>query len=452
MGNAQNCGYDDSCCANQNDQKKKELDLGTSPGHTRLNSVYSPDHKLQGAGALTAIAPVSTNLATLHQTTSPRSPKEQFRLDRVSSRSRTLGECNAVNQAPEALPTPYPSTEPGDFPVTETWNATNVRGAPAAEFFAYFGNKTGAQPERPNNFPMSADFSRAVSPRKLEVLQQAGGFNFHLDVFPGRENDTYYLQSADEQTLYFGQGRCKSGMPADTAKEDLFSQVVKEGQGYLWVKNSILFAGYFSEDIPNGPGILIYKDDSYFLGIWDDGKLNGYGIFHSVDAKVYRGYWKDNLQEGEGEEIWLATGTTYCGKFLGGKRHGQGTLFLAEEGSVYKGSFHENKFCGHGTYKWASGDVYTGQWLDDKMDGKGTFTWVDGRSYHGEYVNGFKDGFGVFTWKDGRRYEGLWKQGRPNGQGTFTDSSGTKSSGAFGDGLLSLKQLSGRPPKIPRIR
>lgn len=460
MGASQTCSYKDSCFSNSQEQRKQEIDLRMSPNHTRVNSVATPDPPLQSIALLKAVDPLSTNMVTSTQTkvvtlrsNSPPSPKNQWHLDRVSSRSRTLGEGNAVNQPSEVLVTPHPQT-PGNLaeetPAKKAGSAKQ-QTIRSPDFFGYFGADSTHPHEEMNAFPMSVEFSNGVAPRKLEVLHQAGGFNFQLKDFVGNDNDIYFVESRDDHMVYYGQGRSKMGSTCNVQELDLFSQILREGQGYFWVRDSILFVGYFSNDMPNGPGILIYKDDSYFLGIWTDGKLNGYGVFHSVDAKVYRGYWKENLQEGEGEEIWLATGTTYTGGFVAGKRHGQGTLFLAEEGAVYKGNFHQNKFCGHGTYKWASGDIYTGQWLDDKMHGKGVFSWVDGRVYRGEYVNGFKEGYGVFTWRDGRRYEGLWKKGHPYGQGTFTDSSGTKSSGVFGDGLLSLRNLSGRPPKIPKI-
>ena len=52
------------------------------------------------------------------------------------------------------------------------------------------------------------------------------------------------------------------------------------------------------------------------------------------------------------------------------------------------------------------------------MDGRGEFTWSDGRKviylllilqYKGSYVDDKKCGHGVFEWPDGRKYEGILK-------------------------------------------
>lgn len=54
----------------------------------------------------------------------------------------------------------------------------------------------------------------------------------------------------------------------------------------------------------------------------------------------------------------------YRGEFVEGKRHGKGSLYLA------------------------NGDSYIGQFKDGQMYGRGEYSYVDGQSVHGYFING----------------------------------------------------------------
>ncbi len=56
------------------------------------------------------------------------------------------------------------------------------------------------------------------------------------------------------------------------------------------------------------------------------------------------------------------------------------------------------------TYK--NGATYKGQWLGGFRHGQGTMVWADGAKYEGEWNYGQAFGHGKFTHVDGDTYEG----------------------------------------------
>lgn len=79
------------------------------------------------------------------------------------------------------------------------------------------------------------------------------------------------------------------------------------------------------------------------------------------------------------------TGSEYDGEWMGGLRHGQGTM------------------------KWADGARYVGNWSYNMASGKGKFFHVGGDLYDGQWANNKANGEGIYTNTKGARYEGSWK-------------------------------------------
>ncbi|CAF1482509.1 unnamed protein product [Adineta ricciae] len=77
----------------------------------------------------------------------------------------------------------------------------------------------------------------------------------------------------------------------------------------------------------------------------------------------------------------------YEGELVGGKRHGQGTLFYAKGGN-YSGSWKRDERDGYGVNIWANGDRCEGNWKNNKLHGQVTFHYSDGESYSNEFLNG----------------------------------------------------------------
>ncbi|KPI86010.1 hypothetical protein ABL78_4913 [Leptomonas seymouri] len=169
---------------------------------------------------------------------------------------------------------------------------------------------------------------------------------------------------------------------------------------------------------------------------------------------------RDEFQQrsGSGKAIY-ATGDTYEGEFLEGKKHGSGQYIfvskgrseadrvvlkevelLAKEGidakdaidevarklqlgrhivegiltygihPCYHGDYVRGKRTGLGMMKNKDATIYKGEFLENKRHGQGVFYYLNGDIYSGNWKNGAKDGFGTYHFVDGSEYRGEWTQ------------------------------------------
>jgi hypothetical protein len=88
-------------------------------------------------------------------------------------------------------------------------------------------------------------------------------------------------------------------------------------------------------------------------------------------------------------------GGQYVGEILDGKRHGRGTMLLAN-GHRYEGDWQLDQPHGHGTYFFRDeSNFYQGMWLDGKRHGRGLLK-LFGDEKRGEF-------------RDGEFYAGMWQ-------------------------------------------
>jgi hypothetical protein len=87
------------------------------------------------------------------------------------------------------------------------------------------------------------------------------------------------------------------------------------------------------------------------------------------------------------------------------------------DGSIYEGSFYDNKKHGEGTQLYSNGDKYEGNWVCNKRQGHGELTCADGSIYKGQWCNDLFHGEGTLSHCSGMRYSGLWIKGRPEDNG-----------------------------------
>jgi hypothetical protein len=81
------------------------------------------------------------------------------------------------------------------------------------------------------------------------------------------------------------------------------------------------------------------------------------------------------------------------GQFHDGLKNGHGKWKkLSESGgeiiATYEGDYKNDKKCGKGVFKWASGNIYIGEYKDDEREGFGEMRWIDGSIYIGEWYRG----------------------------------------------------------------
>jgi hypothetical protein len=97
------------------------------------------------------------------------------------------------------------------------------------------------------------------------------------------------------------------------------------------------------------------------------------------------------------EYTYKCSGAIYKGDWLGGFRHGNGTMRWID-GTTFEGKWIYGQPYSRGKITYASGETYVGQWANSKRNGFGTST-MGHATYTGEWRDGFKHGRGkeIFT-------------------------------------------------------
>lgn len=137
------------------------------------------------------------------------------------------------------------------------------------------------------------------------------------------------------------------------------------------------------------------------------------------DLGAYIGQFnKRGSRNGKGMMMW-EDGSVYSGSFKNDKCEGKGILF--SKGSIYKGEFKEQKFQGNGILKSADGNVYRGEFVNFKKHGKGKIWYANGDKYEGSFKNDKLEGKGVFKYSNGDVYRGSFKNDERDGTGTLSN-------------------------------
>ena len=106
-------------------------------------------------------------------------------------------------------------------------------------------------------------------------------------------------------------------------------------------------------------------------------------------STMHAGEWNDGKLLGQDEGLVDA--------YEGERKYDKSVTVKYADGSEYSGDFHNDKYHGHGTYKWANGDVYIGEWMEGVRSrlGLGTYKWAaNGDVYIGEFKDGNRHGQG----------------------------------------------------------
>jgi hypothetical protein len=135
---------------------------------------------------------------------------------------------------------------------------------------------------------------------------------------------------------------------------------------------------------------IVTKDHTYttgaiYSGEWLGGLRHGCGSMKWPDGAQYHGQWSYNAAHGTGT-FTFADGDQYCGNWRNNMCHGQGS---------YLNSKNTGKF--------------SGNWLDDQQHGLGSEEWPNEAKFEGLYLKGQKQGFGKYHWIDGSSYYGHWE-------------------------------------------
>ena len=200
------------------------------------------------------------------------------------------------------------------------------------------------------------------------------------------------------------------------------------GYGVFIYNDGSYYEGNFIQRKPSGQGLLVKNDGSAYYGEFKNGKYNGYGILVNPDGSEQEGIWEEGRYLGEV--------TNQYGCISGDCTNGYG-IFIYDDGSYYEGSFKNGKRHGQGTLYTADDEVFDGAWVDDEANGYILATYKpEDRGglayYNGDMKGSALDGYGALIWSDGSVYYGQLKNGARHGQGVLFDTeTNTKYSGIW---------------------
>ena len=135
------------------------------------------------------------------------------------------------------------------------------------------------------------------------------------------------------------------------------------------------------------------------------------------DGTIYKGTIHNNKIDGKGQFIF-PTGSTYMGEVKEGLRDGVGTYVCEKKGISYEGEW--KKGTKHGKGKLTKKDmIYEGEWSNGIINGKGKCRWLKNNNYYdGMFINGLLSGNGFLVWNSvNEKYIGGWLDNKQSGIG-----------------------------------
>ena len=135
------------------------------------------------------------------------------------------------------------------------------------------------------------------------------------------------------------------------------------------------------------------------------------------DGTVYKGTVHNNVIDGEGT-FYFPTGSVYEGQVKNGLREGYGIYECTKKNIRYEGNWR--KGLKHGKGKLIKSDmIYEGEWIDGVINGKGKCRWTQNNNYYdGMFKNALLNGNGFFVWtQTNEKYCGNWLDNSQNGIG-----------------------------------
>ena len=151
-----------------------------------------------------------------------------------------------------------------------------------------------------------------------------------------------------------------------------------------------------------------------------------------INLTLYREKDRE-VWEREGKK-WFRLGNDrtmikYEGETSNGIPNGYGYMIFTN-GDTFEGDFKNGEYV-KGRYVFKSGSIYDGSFKDEKLNGVGDYKFSNGDSYIGNFKNGLKHGEGVYKWKNGNRFDGNWIEDIKEGKGKFTYIDGRKKIGEW---------------------
>jgi hypothetical protein len=159
----------------------------------------------------------------------------------------------------------------------------------------------------------------------------------------------------------------------------------------------------------HGQGVVFFKCEGY----------------QQEEKQLFRGSFKNGAYHGHGTLYWPGTDViNYVGRFKAGLRHGRGIEFNAQSHKIYQGAFRDDQREGRGEEFIDGRRCYKGEFGANTRHGFGWADMGEGVKYFGRYEHGAMGGVGILCQSNGDRFEGMMFNNKPDGLGSFyqTDS------------------------------
>ena len=171
-----------------------------------------------------------------------------------------------------------------------------------------------------------------------------------------------------------------------------------------------------------------------YSGQWLGGFRHGEGTLVFTDGTRYSGQWQLGQPHGIGR-FEMQNGTKYEGQFSLGRWHGKGKS-VDQAGTVYVGDFALDRKHGFGKTKDLRGDYYKGAFVEGKQTGFGTKKFKTGAIYEGQWVDNQIQGFGFYlTAKMDKSYTGSYRDNKMEGFGVMQWTDGRRYKGLWKEDL-----------------
>ena len=132
---------------------------------------------------------------------------------------------------------------------------------------------------------------------------------------------------------------------------------------------------------------------------------------------------------GDGYEVPNCPGGwVYSGKYLNGKKNGEGVVYDRLGKLIYSGEFKDDMPTGKIPNSYPDKAAYTFEIVE--LD--------DNQLYVGELTDGVSDGMGIYFWPDGDAWCGVWGNGKQNGIGMMMNYDGTYTIGFWENGQFAM--------------
>jgi len=155
-----------------------------------------------------------------------------------------------------------------------------------------------------------------------------------------------------------------------------------------------VYEGEWKNNLFHGKGKLFYDFGNIYTGEFRNGYMHGVGkviYYNDREDEWYEGEWEEGVESGEGKKMFK-NGDFYEGEYynFGNDYWYKGKKTYAN-GDVYVGNFYNDVRWGYGEMSFLQdGSIYHGTWSNDKIHGKGTFTYSDGTIDMGKWRRGVR--------------------------------------------------------------